>query len=200
MCSQRTTLVLVAHLDEALNCGGLIQKRVRQNHVVHVLSLYGRKYNYLEATPEVWEQQLRYARQAKKVLGYHTLTHADLPEGDPQITGYVETVRQIEQTIANISPTQFVVPDSLDLNQDHRFFGRRVCNRTAASSQKNWPKCLGNCLVRPYPHRQVGVATQGCVAQGQTTSCIALSDEEPRNPWPATLSMAKRGLIESAIH
>ena len=121
MCSQRTTLVLVAHLDdEALNCGGLIQKRVRQNHVVHVLRLYARKYNYVDATPEMWATQLSYARAAKKVLGYSTLMHLDLPEGDPQITGYAKTLRQIEQAVANVCPTHYLVPHSLDLNQDHR--------------------------------------------------------------------------------
>src|SRR5450759_3020727 len=121
MRSQRTSLVLVAHLDdEAINCGGLSQKRVRQNRVVHVLSLYARKYNYVEAAPEVWERQRSYATQAKNVLGYHALTHADLPEGDPQSTGYVSTLRQIEHALVDTGPKHLVVPHTFDLNQDQQ--------------------------------------------------------------------------------
>lgn len=121
MCSQKTTLVLVAHLDdEALNCGGLIQKRVRANHVVHVFALYGRKYDYVQATPEMWAKQERYALRAKKVLGYHHLTSCNLEEGEPGKSGYVAALRQIELVVGQISPTHYVVPHSMDLNQDHR--------------------------------------------------------------------------------
>lgn len=116
------TLLIVPHMDdEAISCGGLILKRVKQNGPgsVVVMTCFGRKYNYGEGDQHEQEQHDHF-REAQKVLGYTTSYHERFEEGEPARVGYYSLLHRIEMALLKVDPTEVVIPASTDLNQDHR--------------------------------------------------------------------------------
>lgn len=119
----KKTLFILAHLDdEALSCGGLIQKRLNEGVQVHILILYSRKYNYGKGDQKQAEQWNHFI-SAITALGLEeeNTRYAGLEEGEPHRVGYYPTLSWIEETLSTVQPDEVIIPSEKDLNQDHRF-------------------------------------------------------------------------------
>ena len=117
------TLIIVAHQDdEALSCGCLIVDRVLRGHEVHVLTVYGRVYDYgrVSVDSSVDEQTVAFD-EAKSILGYHHAQTGNLKEGEPGQVGYYQALELIESSLKGFTPSEIVIPSFHDLNQDHVF-------------------------------------------------------------------------------
>lgn len=148
-----STVIVLAHPDdEALSCGGLIQKRLEERTPVSLYIVYGRQYNYGEGDQYMMEQVQALSRSTA-VLGMWTSDDLDtaeqlescsvtwtyLDEGEPQKVGYTRVLKEVEQLIAREASVseklEIVLPSRDDRNQDHR-----------------WLHDLGRIAVRPWAY------------------------------------------------
>jgi LmbE family N-acetylglucosaminyl deacetylase len=121
-----TTLLILGHQDdEALSCGGLIQVRKAQGQEVHLITVFGRRYDYGQGDQH-WEEQQEHWRTACECLKIDNLWFLGLPDGEPNQQSYHRVLRQIEQRLQSIAPTEVVIPDDQDRHQDHRWL-HEVC-------------------------------------------------------------------------
>jgi len=132
-----TTLIVVAHVDdETLSCGGLIQELDKEKSFVHILTVFGRQYNYGKGDQYVEEQYQHFNNAMGRLCpkGNWTSRHLNLVEGEPYSVGYYPVLRELEETLSRINPTTVVIPANTDLNQDHRHLHEicRIALRPAA--------------------------------------------------------------------
>jgi LmbE family N-acetylglucosaminyl deacetylase len=116
------TLIFAPHCDdEAISCGGLIQHRINQGYEVHVISVFGRVYDYgretVDLTANSQEDDFRCACHLLKVK---SAVSWNLQEGEPATVGYYKLLERVEKALARIKPVEVVGPCDGDLNQDHR--------------------------------------------------------------------------------
>ena len=118
----RTLLVLPHMDDEAISCGGLIQRRLAEGAEVTVLCVYGRVYDFGRLDGSSGEGHDFSA--AQKILGYQ---HAQIGNGktllrggEPQIVGFFPPLELVEQVIARVRPAEIIGPSRQDINQEHR--------------------------------------------------------------------------------
>jgi LmbE family N-acetylglucosaminyl deacetylase len=121
----RTAFILPHTDDEALSCGGLIQRLAEAEEEMTFLFVYGRKTTLgpLQAK-EAWDC----TKASLNLLGVDPAGAelCMLPEGEPGETGYYTALENVEDTLDVFKPSRVVIPGPSDLNQDHRFLNE-VC-------------------------------------------------------------------------
>lgn len=123
----RKTLVIVAHEDdEALSTGGLIARRASRDGVeVSVLTVFGRSYNYGQGDQHR-EEQAQAFRRSCGFLGVSAFGSLGLEEGEPARASYYYVLNKIETLLSSFGPTEVVIHDDQDRNQDHQWLSN-VC-------------------------------------------------------------------------
>lgn len=115
------TLLILAHCDdEALSCGGLVQRRTEKELEVGLFTLFGRSYNYGKGFQYSEEQYLAWA-QCCRNLGIGIRYCNDLPEGDTSNHNELKVLEAIERVLTKHKPTEVVIHDDQDRNQDHQW-------------------------------------------------------------------------------
>jgi LmbE family N-acetylglucosaminyl deacetylase len=123
MAAINCTMVITAHMDdECLSAGGLIQNRIASGHRVVLLNVFGRVYNYGQGRQYSEEQHSAWDSSCKALgLKDGDYTPLGLPEGEPTQQSYYSLLERIEYFLGTHFPTEVVIHDDQDRNQDHRW-------------------------------------------------------------------------------
>lgn len=114
-------MVILAHQDdECLSTGLYIQSRVAKSMDVHVLTVFGRNYDYGQGDQYVEENNSAY-EQSCDLLKVRDRDFLCLLEGEPTSQSYYRVLRKIEQALKKYNPVEVVIHDDQDRNQDHRW-------------------------------------------------------------------------------
>lgn len=114
-------MIIAAHQDdEALSFGGYALDRANRGLKVGVLNVFGRTYDYGDG-PQHEEEQRRHWEESCELLKCQRLGNMALAEGEPQMHKHYGVLQRIEALMTLLQPTEVVIHDDQDRNQDHRW-------------------------------------------------------------------------------
>lgn len=127
------TLLILAHQDdEALSCGGLVQRRVQQRLEVGLITVFNRSYNWGEGNQHEGENAWDYGT-SRDLLGIGTSYFCDMPEGNTSKHEELFVLRQLESALTKHQPREVIIHDDQDRNQDHGWL-----SRVSKIALRNW--------------------------------------------------------------
>lgn len=115
------TLLILAHQDdECLSTGLYIQSQIKHCRTTHLLTVFGRTYGYGHGDQHEYENEQAYIRSCN-TLGLVSTRWLGLKEGEPGSQSYYLVLQALEHTLEVLQPSEVVIHDDQDRNQDHRW-------------------------------------------------------------------------------